>query len=395
MAKQHWTSEELKKADAEHIVGTYARFDVAIEKGKNATCWDYDGKSYVDLTSGIGVNSLGFADEEWSGVVAAQAQTLQHASNLYYTAPMVELATALSSRTGMSKVFFANSGAEANECAIKAARKYGNTRSENKRNTIITLENGFHGRTVATITATGQEHYHTNFYPFAGGFAYCPAGDVEALSALVDDTTCAVMLELIQGEGGVIPVDPEFVRAAEQLCRERDMLLIIDEIQTGIGRTGTLFCYEQYGVSPDIVTFAKGIASGLPLGGALFNERTKDILEAGDHGTTFGANPVATAAGCVVLDRLTDDFLAEVVNKGRKIRELLDHMPQVYDVSGLGLMLGFKVKDREAADVVRQGMDYGLLMLTAKDKVRLLPPLTISEEELDRALTLLWEILFL
>lgn len=384
---------ELKQMERNCVVHSYARFDILLERGEGATCWDDQGKQYIDLTAGIGVNCLGFSDPEWSAAIAGQAAKLQHTSNLYYTEPMIRLASSLTKRTGMSKVFFANSGAEANECAIKAARKYGNQRSGNTKNQIITLKNAFHGRTVSTITATGQEQYHKNFFPFDSGFTYCTANDMEELTSMISGNSCAVMMELIQGEGGVLVIDPAFAKAAEQLCREHDMLLIIDEVQTGIGRTGSFFCYQQYGLHPDIVTFAKGIGAGLPLGGALFNDRTADVLEPGDHGTTFGGNPVVCAGANVVMNRMNDLFLEEVQKKGQYIADRLDQIPAVYDRTGLGMMLGFRVKDQDAGDVVKKGIAHGLLMLTAKDKVRLLPPLTISVKELQESMHILEEIL--
>lgn len=381
--------KELKELDKEKIVGTYARFDLALEKGSGAVASDFDGNEYVDFTSGIGVSSLGYCDEEWVRAVSKQAATLQHTSNLFFTRPQVELAQKLTERTGMSKVFFANSGAEANECAIKAARKYGNSRSGNTEHEIITLENAFHGRTMATITATGQEVFHKDFFPFVEGFKYCEANNKDMLHSLVTEKTCAVMVELIQGEGGVMVMDEDFIREAEKICREKDILFIVDEVQTGIGRTGTLFACEQFGVHPDIVTFAKGIGGGLPLGGALFNEKTKDILGPGDHGTTFGGNPVACAGANVVMDRIDEDFLSEVRKKGGYLRAELAKISGVKDISGLGMMIGFKVEGRESIDVVKECMKKGLMMLTAKDKVRLLPPLSITKDEIDRGLAVL------
>lgn len=384
---------DLKSKDKQYIVNSYGRFDKAIIQGKGAVCTDIEGNELIDFTSGIGVNCLGFCDDEWVKAVSEQAGRLQHISNLFYTEPMIELAEKLTKRAGMSKVFFANSGAEANECAIKAARKYGNTRSDNKKNRIITLDNAFHGRTMATITATGQEKYHKDFYPFVSGFEYCEPNNIDALKKLVTPETCAIMLEIIQGEGGLLVMEKDFVKAAEKLCAENDMLLIIDEVQTGIGRTGTFFAFQQYDINPDIVSFAKGIGGGLPLGGALFNEKTDSVLTAGDHGTTYGGNPVACAGAGVVMKKMTEEFLADVRKKGDHIRETLKAIPDVYDISGLGMMIGFKVKDREALDVVKAGMEKGLLTLTAKDKIRLLPPLAISMDELDRGLEIIKKII--
>ena len=301
--------EMIRETDKKKIVSTYSRYDMAADRGKGACCYDTDGKKYIDFTAGIGVNSLGFCDDSWIGAVTAQLKKLQHASNLFYTEPQLKVAEMLTERTGMSKVFFGNSGAEANEAAIKTARKYGTTRKGNNVNKIITLENSFHGRTMATITATGQDHYHKYFTPFVDGFRYCRANDAEQLKDLVDDETCAVMMEMIQGEGGVLNLDAEFVRAAADICAQRDILFISDEVQTGIGRTGKLFAYEHFGVKPDIVTFAKGIGGGLPIGGTLMGEKCCDVLQPGDHGTTYGGNPVACAGACEVLSRI-DDALA-------------------------------------------------------------------------------------
>lgn len=386
-------TKDIKQLDGEKIVRTYSRFDLVLKEGKGAMATDEDGNQLVDFTSGIGVTALGYCDDDWVKAVANQAATLQHTSNLYYTEPQVRLADTLTWRTGMQKVFFANSGAEANECAIKAARKYGNARSNNTCHDIITLENSFHGRTMATITATGQQVFHKDFFPFAEGFRYCKANDTNGLQRLVDENVCAIMLELVQGEGGVLVMDKDFVRQAAAICKENDLLLIIDEVQTGIGRTGTLFCYEQFGIEPDMVTFAKGIGGGLPLGGTLFNEKTADILTAGDHGTTFGGNPVACAGGNVIMEKVDDALLQQVKEKGAYIRNFLEALPAVKDVSGLGLMIGFRVDDIEASQVVKQAISAGLMMLTAKDKVRLLPPLTITKEELDRGLAILKKVI--
>ena len=386
-------SKDIIKKDNEKIVHTYARYDAVIKEGKGAVCTSYEGKEYIDFTAGIGVNSLGFCDEGWVKAVTAQLGKIQHISNLFYTEPQVKLAELLTSKTGMSKVFFGNSGAEANETAIKAARKYGSTVKGNKFNKIVTLVNSFHGRTMATITATGQEHYHQYFTPFVEGFDYCEAGDIEQLEKLVDKDTCAVMLELVQGEGGVIALPEAFVKDVEKLCKQNDILLIIDEVQTGVGRTGKLFCCEHYGIKPDMITFAKGIGGGLPIGGVLFSEKCCNVLEAGDHGTTFGGNPVVCAGAYEVLSRIDDAFLADVASKGDYIRAKLADVPQIEEITGKGLMIGLKLKDKNAKDVVAQALSEGLLLLTAKDKVRLLPPLTITYEEIDRGLEILKKIL--
>ena len=385
--------EMIRETDKKKIVSTYSRYDMAADRGKGACCYDTDGKKYIDFTAGIGVNSLGFCDDSWIGEVTAQLKKLQHASNLFYTEPQLKVAEMLTERTGMSKVFFGNSGAEANEAAIKTARKYGTTRKGNNVNKIITLENSFHGRTMATITATGQDHYHKYFTPFVDGFRYCRANDAEQLKDLVDDETCAVMMEMIQGEGGVLNLDAEFVRAAADICAQRDILFSADEVQTGIGRTGKLFAYEHFGVKPDIVTFAKGIGGGLPIGGTLMGEKCCDVLQPGDHGTTYGGNPVACAGACEVLSRIDDAFLKDVENKGRYLKSELMKIPQVKSVSGMGLMLGVEIEGKEAAEAVKEALESGLMILTAKNKVRMLPPLTITYDELDEGIEIFKKVL--
>ena len=385
--------EMIRETDKKKIVSTYSRYDMAAYRGKGACCYDTDGKKYIDFTAGIGVNSLGFCDDSWIGAVTAQLKKLQHASNLFYTEPQLKVAEMLTERTGMSKVFFGNSGAEANEAAIKTARKYGTTRKGDNVNKIITLENSFHGRTMATITATGQDHYHKYFTPFVDGFRYCRANDAEQLKDLVDDETCAVMMEMIQGEGGVLNLDAEFVRAAADICAQRDILFIADEVQTGIGRTGKLFAYEHFGVKPDIVTFAKGIGGGLPIGGTLMGEKCCDVLQPGDHGTTYGGNPVACAGACEVLSRIDDAFLKDVENKGRYLKSELMKIPQVKSVSGMGLMLGVEIEGKEAAEAVKEALESGLMILTAKNKVRMLPPLTITYDELDEGIEIFKKVL--
>ena len=385
--------EMIRETDKKKIVSTYSRYDMAADRGKGACCYDTDGKKYIDFTAGIGVNSLGFCDDSWIGAVTAQLKKLQHASNLFYTEPQLKVAEMLTERTGMSKVFFGNSGAEANEAAIKTARKYGTTRKGNNVNKIITLENSFNGRTMSTITATGQDHYHKYFTPFVDGFRYCRANDAEQLKDLVDDETCAVMMEMIQGEGGVLNLDAEFVRAAVDICAQRDILFIADEVQTGIGRTGKLFAYEHFGVKPDIVTFAKGIGGGLPIGGTLMGEKCCDVLQPGDHGTTYGGNPVACAGACEVLSRIDDAFLKDVENKGRYLKSELMKIPQVKSVSGMGLMLGVEIEGKEAAEAVKEALESGLMILTAKNKVRMLPPLTITYDELDEGIEIFKKVL--
>jgi len=378
--------------DNENIANTYARFGKVIDHGKGAICYDEEGNKLIDFTAGIGVNSLGFCDPTWVKAVSEQAAKLQHVSNLYYSEPQVLLAKALTKKTGMAKVFFGNSGAEANECAIKAARKYGNDKSGNTKNRIITLTNSFHGRTVATITATGQEEFHKSFFPFTGGFSYCPAGDIDALEKMIDENTCAVMMEMIQGEGGVVVLDKKYVQKVAKLCAAKDVLLIDDEVQTGIGRTGTFFAYEQFGIQPDIVTFAKGIGGGLPIGGALFTEKTAGILQAGDHGTTFGGNPVTCAGALAVMSKMTPRFLASIEKKGSYIMSGLNKIQGVYGIDGMGLMIGFKVFGKEPSDVAKECLKQGLLVLTAHDKVRLLPPLVIDFGSIDKGLKIISKV---
>ena len=383
----------LREKDHQYIVGTYARYAPVLESGSGAVCRDTDGREYIDFTSGIGVNSLGFCDPAWIRSVAEQLGRLQHCSNLYYTWPQIELAEKLTQRTGMAKAFFCNSGAEANEVAIKTARKYGSTVKNIEKNRIITLEDSFHGRTMATITATGQAHYHEYFTPFVEGFDYCRPNDEDHLASLISDETCAVMIELIQGEGGVNDLTREFAQKAEKLCREQGLLLLVDEVQTGIGRTGSLFVYEQYGISPDIVTFAKGIGGGLPVGGALFAGTVCDILQPGDHGTTFGGNPAVCAGALEVLNRLDDAMLAEIAAKGDYIRAHLEKLPQISEITGRGLMIGIGLCEQAPKDVLQKALEKGLLLLTAGNRIRLLPPLIITKEEIDRGLAILAECL--
>ncbi len=380
---------DIKKLDKERIASTYGRHDMVAVAGKGVYCYDADGKKYVDFTAGIGVNSLGYCDEGWMKAVTEQLGKLQHSSNLYYTEPQVRVAQMLADRTGMEKVYFSNSGAEANETAIKTARKYGITRKGEEAYKIITLKNSFHGRTMAAVTATGQDDYHQNFTPLLEGFQYCEANNCEQLKQLADDNTCAIMMELVQGEGGVRGLDEAFVKAAADLCQEKDILLIIDEVQTGIGRTGKLFAHEYFGIKPDIVTFAKGIGGGLPIGGTLFGEKTCDVLEPGNHGSTYGGNPVACAGAVEVLNRMDEKFLEEVRAKSNYLRAKLLEIPGVTDVSGLGLMLGVTVDAKAAADIVKDALAGGLMTLTAKEKVRLLPPLIISYEEIDEGIEIL------
>lgn len=385
------TFEQVKSQDQAYILHTYGRVDAALVKGRNARAWDVDGKEYIDFTAGIGVNALGYCDPEWSAAVAEQAGKIQHMCNYYYCPENTALAQELSQASGMAKAFFCNSGAEANECAIKIARKYGEKRGAYR---IVTLENSFHGRTLTTLAATGQEGFHREFLPLTEGFLYAQAGDLAGIQALLDGSVCAVMLEMVQGEGGVIPMDEGFVKGLAQLCREKDVLLLIDEVQTGIGRTGRFFAYQGYGVQPDVVTCAKGIAGGLPMGACLVSERLGDILQPGQNGSTFGGNPIASAAARVVVRRVSEpDFLQSVLEKGAYFREKLEAMPQVEYVRGRGLMLGVKLKEKDAHDVLVQCAKAGLLILTAKELVRFLPPLTITQEDIDQGLAIFQQVL--
>ena len=385
------TFEQVKSQDQAYILHTYGRVDAALVKGRNARAWDVDGKEYIDFTAGIGVNALGYCDPEWSAAVAGQAGKIQHMCNYYYCPENTALAQELSQASGMAKAFFCNSGAEANECAVKIARKYGEKRGAYR---IVTLENSFHGRTLTTLAATGQEGFHREFLPLTEGFLYAQAGDLAGIQALLDGSVCAVMLEMVQGEGGVIPMDEGFVQGLAQLCREKDVLLLIDEVQTGIGRTGRFFAYQGYGVQPDVVTCAKGIAGGLPMGACLVSERLGDILQPGQNGSTFGGNPIASAAARVVVRRVSEpDFLQSVAEKGAYFREKLEAMPQVEYVRGRGLMLGVKLKEKDAHDVLTACAKEGLLILTAKELVRFLPPLTITQEDIDQGLAIFQQVL--
>lgn len=388
------TFEDTKQQHDKSLMPTYGRFPVALESGHGSTATDTQGKAYIDFGSGIGVNSLGFSDAEWVSAVSGQAARLQHISNLYYSPVQTAFAAELCEATGMSRVFLSNSGAEANECALKLARKYSRDAYGEGRYEIITLQQSFHGRTMATLTATGQEALHVHFDPFLPGFVYAQAGDMDSLQAAASDRTCAVMLECIQGEGGVIALPGEYLRAVEAFCRQRDLLLIIDEVQTGAGRTGKLLACEHAGVHPDVVTMAKGLGGGLPIGACLCADRLKDVLGPGTHGSTFGGNPVVCAGARVVLSRLTaPGFLDEIVEKGAYMREKLAAMPHVAEVRGQGLMIGIRLERGEARTIAEQCLNGGLLVLTAKTLLRLLPPLTITYGEIDRGLAILNTVL--
>ena len=387
-------SEKVIARDNDYVLHTYNRNPIVIEKGHGLHAYGPEGQNYLDFTSGIGVNSLGYCDLNWAEAVSKQAHKLQHTSNLYYTAPCSKLAKRLCRRTGMSKVFFGNSGAEANEGAIKAARKYSFDHYGEGRDQIITLVNSFHGRTLATLTATGQDTFHHYFGPFNDGFVYTPAGDIEALTKLVDKQTCAVMLELVQGEGGVVPLDQEYVQAVRSLCDEKDLVLIVDEVQTGVGRTGTFLACEQFNLRPDIVTLAKGLGGGLPIGAVLVNAKVAEGMGPGSHGSTFGGNPVVCAGANVVMDRLDESFLAGVREHAAQLRAGLEKLPHVKAVTGLGLMLGIQFEDGiSAADVLAACRERGLLVLTAKTRLRLLPPLVVTAHDIERALIILDEVL--
>lgn len=388
-------SIDIQNKDSKYIANTYKRFPVTLTEGCGAIAKDPEGKEYIDFTSGIGVNCLGYADKGWADAVSEQAHKLQHTSNLYSIQPDVEVAEKLCEYTGFSKVFFGNSGAEANEGAVKVARKYGMEKHGSQCNTIISLNNSFHGRTITTLSATGQDVFHQFFFPFTEGFRFVDAGDMEGLKKAVDDTVCGIMIELIQGEGGVVPVDSEFVKEIAHICEEKDLVFVVDEIQTGVSRTGTFFCYEQFGVHPDVVTMAKGIGGGLPMGAVLMNEKTSGVLGFGQHGSTFGGNPVACAGAKYVLDHVMDEtFLKAVNEKSAYMIEKLNAMPQIRSVTGLGLMLGAELpEDMTAGEVAAKCAEKGLLVLTAKTKLRFLPPLTISKEEIDRGMEILAEVL--
>lgn len=371
--------------DNQYVASTYKRFPVEIVSGKGSLVQDANGKEYIDMGSGIAVSSFGVADDVWIAAVEKQIHSVQHMSNLFYTAPCANLAKLLCEKTGMSKVFFSNSGAEANECAIKVARKWAAEHKGPACSTVVTLVNSFHGRTLTTLAATGQDHFHELFQPLTPGFASFPVGDMDALKALcANGTVAAVLIELVQGEGGVIPLDPSFVKELDAYLKEQDILLMIDEVQTGNGRTGSLYAYMQYGLHPDVVSTAKGLAGGLPMGATLMSEKVCNVLSYGDHGSTFGGNPVAAAAAISVVERLTDDFLADVTRKSNLIRSLLEGAPGIESVTGLGLMIGIKTV-KPAAEVLAACRENGVLCLTAKDKVRLLPALNIPDDLLIKA----------
>ncbi|WP_276936833.1 aspartate aminotransferase family protein [Faecalibaculum rodentium] len=387
----------LKNRENNALMHTYGRFDIALDHGKGSKLYDLDGKEYIDLTSGIGVNALGHGHEALVQAIQEQAARLMQASNLFYTEPMVDAAERLADSTLMEKVFFANSGAEANEGMIKIARKYSADQYGPERTKILTLKNSFHGRTVATLEATGQDKFHQNFYPFTGGFDYVEANNIEDLKQkMADPSVCGIMMELIQGESGVRPLDPVFVREAARLAKENDILFMADEVQTGIGRTGSLFCWQQYGIQPDLVSCAKALGGGVPIGAVLSGDKAAHVLQPGDHGTTFGGNPLAASAAKTVLDIVDQpDFLADVKDKGDYFMNSIQALNKrsVQDVRGMGLMIGIQVGADKVMDYLKQLQNKGVLALKAgTDTIRLLPPLIITKEEIDQAVKAMNEV---
>ena len=382
----------LKDLDRQYVMQTYGRFDVDIDHGSGATLYDLAGKEYIDFSSGIGVCSVGYCNPKWQAAIAEQAAKLGHISNLFYSQPYIRLAQQLCTRSGMSNVFFANGGGEANEGMIKLARKYSFDKYGKGRGTIITLRNSFHGRTITTLAATGQDVFHNYFFPFTDGFRYAEAGSMDSVQDVAGHDVCAVMLELVQGEGGVLPMEKEFIHDLAVLCAERDWLLLVDEVQTGVGRTGSLFAFQQYGIIPDAVSFAKGIAGGLPMSGVMANEKCRDVLTPGTHATTFGGNPVCAAAALAVLDILDEGTLAQVGEKGAYIRQSIESMdlPCLGATRGMGMMIGVEVREGYTNKTLAAKLvENGLLVLTAGPALRLLPPLTITREEIDKGLAIL------
>lgn len=387
--------EKVITRDDDYVLHTYARSPLVIERGEGLIARDAGGKAYLDFTSGIGVNSLGFAHPAWLRAVTEQAGMVQHTSNLYYTAPCGRLAKRLCARTGFDKVFFGNSGAEANEGAIKFARKYSVDHYGEGRSRVVTLQNSFHGRTLATLTATGQDAFHHDFGPFPEDFVYVPAGDLDALAAAAGDgRTCAVMMELVQGEGGVIALEPDYVHKVAEFCAARDILLIVDEVQTGVGRTGTFLACENYHLQPDIVTLAKGLGGGLPIGAVLVHEKVAACMGPGSHGSTFGGNPVACAGACAVVDTMDEEFLHNVQDCAAALWAAARGLPHVVGVTGLGLMIGIQFEPSVRAAEVRAACERrGLLVLTAKDRLRLLPPLILTRDDVAKAVAILRKVL--
>lgn len=385
------TNQDIFGKDSTYVSHTYSRFPVAVQCGHGATARDFDGKEYIDFGSGIVANALGFCNDGWVNAVTTQLRLVQHTSNLFYTLPDAQLAERLCQITGYSKVFFGNSGAEANEGAIKLARKYGREKKGEQCNQIITLQNSFHGRTITTLAATGQDSFHQHFFPFTEGFRYVPINDCQKLSDVMDASVCGIMVELVQGEGGVTAMDKEYAKHLETLCKENDIILIVDEVQTGIDRTGTFLCCEQYNIRPNIITLAKGLGAGLPIGAILMDETAGDIFQPGQHGSTFGGNPVVCAGGIEVLKQIYNEtFLSDVFAKAAYLKERLLTLLGVVGVSGLGLMIGVTVAEGlDARQIATRCAENGLLILTAKTKLRIMPPLNITTEEMDKGLNIL------
>ena len=384
---------DTKQLDEKFVAHTYARFPVEITGGKGAVIIDSEGKEYIDMGSGIAVNIFGVADDEWTKAVTAQLSKFQHTSNLFYSKPCAQLAQLLCTKTDMKKVFFVNSGAEANECAIKLARAYGEKKGGKDCHTIICLENSFHGRTLATLAATGQDVFHQKFTPLPEGFVFAKANDLESVKRLAkENNCCAVFMEMVQGEGGVNVLTDEFVKGVYELSKEEDLLFMVDEVQTGNGRTGKLYSWMHFGIKPDVFTTAKGLGGGLPIGACVMGERAENLFGAGDNGTTFGGNPVICAGACNIISRLTDEFLADVAKKGEYLKEKLLSIDAVKEVTGKGLMLGF-LAEKESGEIIAKARENGLLLMKAKNKVRLLPPLTITYEQIDKAIEIIAETL--
>ena len=379
----------IKELDQKYVANTYARFPIELVSGKGSKLYDSDGKEYIDMGTGIGVSAFGVGDEEWVKAVTEQLTTLQHTSNLYYTAPCAKLAELLCTKTGAKKVFFSNSGAEANECAIKAARKYAAEKKGEDYYKIITLNNSFHGRTITTLAATGQDTFHKDFLPLTDGFLYADAGDLETIEKYIkEEKVAAIMFETVQGEGGVVPLSKEFVDGIAKLAKENDVLLVVDEVQTGNGRTGALYGYMKYGINPDIVSTAKGIGGGLPLGATMLFEKTENVYTPGSHGSTFGGNPVSCAGAISIIERLDEKFLSDVEKKSQYIIETLSACEGVKGITGLGLMLGIET-EKDVNEVLSYCQQNGVLPIKAKNKLRLLPPLNISFEDLEKAIDII------
>lgn len=386
-------NKKIKELDNENIMHTYGRYDVCLTKGKGVYAYDDNGKKYIDVSSGIGVNCLGYCDDGWVKAVSEQAGTIQHISNYYYNKVAGVLAEKLTKATGLSKVFFGNSGAEANECAIKVARKYSFDKYGRGRDRIITLVNSFHGRTIATLSATGQDVFHNYFFPFVEGFDNAIANDIESLKDTITDKTCAVMLETVQGEGGVNILDSEYLQQVRKICDEKDILLIVDEVQTGVCRTGKLYGYMHSGIKPDVVTSAKGLGGGLPIGICMVNDKLKDVMGPSTHGTTFGSNPVVCAGANYIIDTVnTPEFIEEINKKGAYFKEKIEKIKGVKSVRQQGLMIGIEVEGN-AGDIAKKCTENGLLVITAKTLLRMLPPLNIKYEEIDEALAILKKVM--